>query len=79
MLTIKQYWGSPGFGESNTNFMFSYSKTSSGSVGSNTGYYEIRNSETIKLYVCNSSIDTYKNSDGWKTYANFIYSYENID
>ena len=79
MLTIARYWGTPGWGEESTNFMFSYSKTSSGSVGSNTGYYEIRNSETIKLYVCNSSIDTYKNSDGWKTYANFIYSYENID
>ena len=73
ILDIADYCGSTGFGDQNTNCMFSYSKKYSGSVGSNTAYYEIRESETIKLYVSNSSVNAYKNSVGWRAYANFTY------
>ena len=76
ILDIADYCGSTGYGDKNTNCMFSYSKKYSGSTSPNTAYYEIKESETIKLYVSNSSVNAYKNSDGWKAYANFTYGYD---
>ena len=39
-------------------------------------YYEIKSSDTIKIYVSYECLDYYKESAGWEWYKDFIYGYD---
>ena len=45
-------------------------------VSSKGYYYEIKSSDTIKIYVSYDCIDDYKKCAGWELYKDFIYGYD---